>query len=594
MCPPPLGPVMEYAALVEVYERLAETDSTDRTAAIVAETLAAAEADLLSVLVRLLRGRPLDPWEEGDLGVSSSLTRRAIERATGVGADEIETRWRETGDLGDAAAWAVANRRQRTLVSEPLTVRAVHDRLRGLADLSGAGSQGRRVETVAGLVADADSPAAARYLVRTALGHLRLGVGDGALRDAIARAFLDGEADAGADAVERAHQLTTDYTVVARRARAAGRDGLAALDLEIGRPVESMLARPADGLAAGLVAVAGPDGGVVLEQKYDGARIQVHVRNGGDEVRLFTRRLVEVTDAFPDLVAAVRRRVDAECCLLDGEAVGYDPETGAPVPFQEFSRRIKREHDVAVLAREVPATVHAFDCLSLDGETLLDASLDERRARLAAVLDGGRAEDDPGRIEPASARRLTVAADEPAAVAESVLADARSVRADALDRGHEGLMMKNPAAAYEPGRRVGTMAKLKPTIDPLDLVVVGATYSEGRRRELLGRLHLACRDGDELRAVGRLSTGYTDAELEALTDRLEALVVARDGRTVELRPAVVLAVECEAVQASTEYDSGYALRFPRFLRVRDDLGPDDADGLDRIERLHEGAAGDDG
>ena len=583
---------MEYAALVEVYERLAATESTDRTAAIVAETLATAGDDLLAVLVRLLRGRPLDPWEEGDLGVSSALTRRAVERATGVGADEIEERWRETGDLGDAAAWAVANRRQRTLVSAALGVRGVHDRLRGLAELSGPGSRERRIETVAGLVSDAGSPDAARYLVRTALGHLRLGVGDGALRDAIARAFLDGEGDAGADAVERAHQLTTDYTVVARRARAAGRAGLA----DLGRPVESVRARPADGLAAGLVAVAGPDDGVVLEHKYDGVRIQIHVRDGGDEVRLFTRRLVEVTDAFPDLVAAVRRRVDAERCLLDGEAVGYDPETGAPVPFQEFSRRIRREHDVAALAREVPATVHAFDCLSLDGETLLDAPLDERRTRLAGVLGDGDGDDDdddgdgPGRLALATAHRLTVAADEPTDVAESALVDARSVRDEALDRGHEGLMLKNPAAAYEPGRRVGTMAKLKPTIDPLDLVVVGATYSEGRRSELLGRLRLACRDGDELREVGRLSTGYTDAELEALTDRLEKLIVARDGRTVELRPAVVLAVECEAVQLSTEHDSGYALRFPRFLGVREDLDPNDADGLDRIARLHDGDA----
>jgi DNA ligase-1 len=168
-------------------------------------------------------------------------------------------------------------------------------------------------------------------------------------------------------------------------------------------------------------------------------------------------------------------------------------------------------------------------------------------------------------------------------------APAESLYREALDRGHEGLMFKDPTAAYQPGRRVGRLLKLKPTMEPLDLVVTRAQYSEGRRRELLGRLFLGCYDpeGGELREVGRLSTGYTDEELRALTDRLEALVTARDGRMVELDAEVVLEIEYEEIQESPEYGSGYALRFPRFLGVREDLGPTDADTLDRVTSLYD-------
>ena len=165
---------------------------------------------------------------------------------------------------------------------------------------------------------------------------------------------------------------------------------------------------------------------------------------------------------------------------------------------------------------------------------------------------------------------------------------AEALYREALDAGHEGLMVKNPGAAYQPGRRVGRLLKLKPTMEALDLVVTRATYSEGRRSEWLGRLYLGCYDpsSDTFREVGRLSTGYTDDELAALTDQLEELVTARDGRDVDLRPAVVLEVEYEEIQESSEYDSGYALRFPRFVGVREDLDPTDADTAERVGELY--------
>ena len=570
---------MEYTLLVEVYDDLAATDSTTEKRDVLAAAFADA-GELLSRLVTLVRGRLSPAYDRTELGVSSSLTLDAVCRATGARESAVRDRWKETGDLGDAAAWAVANASQQTLVSSTLTVQRVHDTLRELATYEGSGSQDRKVDALAGLLADADANEA-RYVVRTALGHLRIGVGEGTIRDAIAHAFLDGS-EAAVAAVERAFQVTTDFRAVAATARDEGRAGLEALDVELFRPVQAMLAEKADSLPTA-VTDAASDGRAVCEYKYDGVRVQIHVE--GDDVRLFTRRLEDVTAQFPDVVRAVDRGVGADRAVLDGELVGYTPDTVAtdartPVAFQRLSQRIKRESDVESMARDVPVVVHLFDCLA-DDETLLASPLSDRIDRLDAAFDPVDPDPDAATagLERARSTRLTT----------GDLAPAETLYRDALDAGHEGLMVKNPDAAYQPGRRVGRLLKLKPTMEPLDLVVTRATYSEGRRSEWLGRLYLGCYapSSGGFREVGRLSTGYTDEELAALTDRLEALVTARDGRDVELRPEVVLEVEYEEIQESSAYDSGYALRFPRFLGVREDAAPTDADTLERVEALYD-------
>ena len=570
---------MEYTLLVEVYDDLAATDSTTEKRDVLAAAFADA-GELLSRLVTLVRGRLSPAYDRTELGVSSSLTLDAVCRATGARESAVRDRWKETGDLGDAAAWAVANASQQTLVSSTLTVQRVHDTLRELATYEGPGSQDRKVDALAGLLADADANEA-RYVVRTALGHLRIGVGEGTIRDAIAHAFLDGS-EAAVAAVERAFQVTTDFRAVAATARDEGRAGLEALDVELFRPVQAMLAEKADSLPTA-VTDAASDGRAVCEYKYDGVRVQIHV--DGDDVRLFTRRLEDVTAQFPDVVRAVDRGVGADRAVLDGELVGYTPDTVAtdartPVAFQRLSQRIKRESDVESMARDVPVVVHLFDCLA-DDETLLASPLSDRIDRLDAAFDPVDPDPDAATagLERARSTRVTT----------GDLAPAETLYRDALDAGHEGLMVKNPDAAYQPGRRVGRLLKLKPTMEPLDLVVTRATYSEGRRSEWLGRLYLGCYapSSGGFREVGRLSTGYTDEELAALTDRLEALVTARDGRDVELRPEVVLEVEYEEIQESSAYDSGYALRFPRFLGVREDAAPTDADTLERVEALYD-------
>ncbi len=558
---------MEYGTLVDRYEALEATDAETALINQIAAILETADAETLPLLVTLLQGRPFVAWDDRDLGVSSSLTRTAIAKATGHPEDQIESWWRETGDLGSAAARAVENRRQQSLFGQTLTVEAVQETLEEIATYTGSGSQDRKIDAIAGLLSDA-SPEAATYIVRTVLGHLRIGVGEGVMRDAIAEAFFD-ETDAAVDAVERAYQVTNDYRVVVETAKNEGIAGLQDLEIAVGRPIEVMLAEKAESIEAGVTDVAADPDAVLAEYKYDGVRAQIHV--DGEEVHVFTRRLSEVTAQFPDVVEAVADNVDTTEAILEGEIVGYDPETGDMVPFQRLSKRIKRKYDIEEAIESIPVTLYLFDAMFVE-QSLLEEPLTERLDILETIV-----QPDPPRIERAANRRTG----EPAELEAFYKA--------ALDAGQEGLMLKNASATYQPGSRVGYMVKVKPTLETLDLVVVRATYSEGRRSNQLGRLYLGCLNEStgEFEEIGRLSTGFTDEELTTLTERLQPHVLETSGRDVTLEPELVLEVEFEEVQHSPEYESGYALRFPRFVDFRDDLALEDVDSLDRVETMYE-------
>lgn len=559
---------MEYSALVSVYEDLAATTETLEKTSILADCFEASDDEHLPMLVKLVRGKLFANWKSDELGVSSSLAMDAIVKASGLDEGRIEDWWREQGDLGNAAASAIEAKTQQTLFSEPLTAREVHDTLQELAEYEGSGSQERRVDEIAGLLTAAD-PQEAKYVVRTVVGAMRLGVGEGLIRDAIAWAFLD-DSDESIRAVERAYEVTNDFPLVAMRAKSGDCEALEELDVEVFRPIKPMLSHNADGLAEAVTELGNEDGEVLVEVKYDGIRAKLH--RDGEEVRMFTRRLEDVTTQFPDVIEAVTAAVDAEQYIIEAEVVGYDPETGEAVPFQELSRRIKRKYDIDEMVQQIPVTVYVFDCLLLDGDSFLETPLRERLAALSAVF-----EPSPNDIE----RAAHVRTDSIDAV--------EAFYEDAISEGQEGIMVKNLSAPYQPGSRVGFQLKVKSTMEPLDLVVTRAKWSEGRKSDYLGRPYLACRDEDagRLREVGRMHTGFTDEQLEEFTDLVTPLIEAVDGREATLRPVVVLEVEYEEIQESPKYDSGYALRFPRLLGIRTDLDPEDADSFERVQRLFE-------
>jgi len=608
---------MEFAALAERAERVAANDGDIETTLAVADLLADAgadggeadeDADDLPVVVRFLLGRVFPAHDTRTLDVGPALCREAIARAAGqnVSAGDVEGRLAERGEIGAVAAEYDFGG-QRGLAAfgagrDALTVAELDAELRDLAAASGEGSESRKRDALFGLFTRCSQGESA-FLARLVLGEMRLGVGEGTVRDAVAEAFLvrdkepesaDAEAadeprlaapeDAVA-AVERALQVTNDYGRVAVRARDEGLAGLREESLRVGRPVQAMLAQA--GTATDAVDAFGE---VAVETKFDGARVQVHYDPGADGdsalgPQLYSRNMDDVTEALPEIVEYVAERVDVPA-ILDGEVVAVDEE-GNPLPFQEVLRRFRRKHDVDRMREAVSLRLHAFDCLHADGDDLLDRPLRDRHERLRRVL-------------PDAAADLTLA-DDPRAIEAAERA--------ALDAGHEGVMLKNPEAAYTPGDRGRDWLKRKPDVETLDAVVVGAEWGEGRRAELFGTFLLAVRAEDDARdardrdaadrdddlapagyaTVGKVATGITDEALADLTERLEPLVVDETGTTVAFDPELVVEVGYEEIQTSPTYSAGYALRFPRFVGVREDKGVDDADSLARVRRL----AGDD-
>ena len=557
-------------------------DFADRAAAVEAESadleVTSLVADLfvdsgsdLPVVARLLLGRVVPAWDSTTLDVGPSLCHEALARAAGpnVTADDVADRLAEAGEIG-AVAESLDLDGQRGLATfgaadpEPLTVAEVDARLRDLAAADGAGSHDHKVDVLFGLFNRADS-LSARYLARLVLSEMRVGVGEGIVRDAIAKAF-----DVPVAVVERALQVENDCGAVAIRARDEGTDGVNAAALVVGRPVSAMLAQAGTAVDA-LDAWAS----VAVETKFDGARVQVHHDPAGD-TRVFSRNLEDVTDALPEIVEFVAG-IDVPV-ILDGEALAVD-DAGDPLPFQEVLRRFRRKHDVARMRGEVTIEFRAFDCLHVDGTDLLDAPLLDRRERLTDVLS------------PVVDRRATDAARGAALSPFAVVDDADAIathEADALDAGHEGIMLKNPDSAYTPGKRGQNWLKRKPDVETLDLVVTGAEWGEGRRANHLGTFLLSARAEDGFATIGKVATGITDERLAELTDRLEPLIREQEGVEVDVEPRVVLEVGYEEIQASPTYGSGYALRFPRFVAVREDKTPNEADSLARVERLVDG------
>ncbi|MFC6614520.1 ATP-dependent DNA ligase LigA [Halopenitus salinus] len=585
---------MEFAAFADRAIEMEETPADLETVGLVADLLAGAGDDLETV-VRFLLGRVFPAHDTRTLEIGPALCREAIARAAGpnVDSDDVEDRLADIGEIGAVAAsyefggqrglgaFAGGSADGSTGPGEPLTIAEVDRRLRSVAAAEGGGSEDTKLDELFGLFNRSDPPEA-RILARLVLSQMRIGVGEGTVRDAIAEAFLveaapetddvDGSSETGdaetadesnpADVVERALQVTNDYGRVAALARDRGREGLREEGLEIGRPVQAMLAQA--GTAADAIAEWER---AAVETKFDGARVQIHYAPAaGIGPELYSRNMDDVTDALPEIRELIEARVDVPV-ILDGEVVAVDSD-GEPLAFQEVLRRFRRKHDVERMREEVELRLHAFDCLHADGEDLLDAPFRRRHDRLESML-------------PERSSSTSVVED-----AEAI----EAIEANALSEGHEGVMLKDPEAAYTPGDRGRRWLKRKPDVETLDLVVTGAEWGEGRRASTLGTFEVSVRAGEQngnstFEPVGKVATGLTDAELKSLSDRLNPHVRSEDGTDVEIHPAVVIEVGYEEIQESPTYGSGYALRFPRFLGVREDKDVPDADTLSRLERL---------
>jgi DNA ligase-1 len=422
---------------------------------------------------------------------------------------------------------------------------------------SGPGSTAVRRQELASLFARA-TPDEQRFLAMLAGGELRQGALAGIVTDAVAAA-----AGVEAAAVRRAAMLAGDLSAVAEAALTQGAAGLGAFHLQVGRPVQPMLAKSAPSLEAALRQVAP----AAVEWKLDGVRIQVH--RDGDDVAVFTRTLDPVGERMPEIVEAVRA-LPLRSVILDGEAIALRPD-GRPRPFQETASRAASRGDVAALRQAVPLTPFLFDALHLDGRDLLDLPAHERLAAIEPVLPAG-----------AWVPRLVT----------GDLAAAQAFLDDALARGHEGVVVKSQDAPYEAGRRGAGWLKVKP-VHTLDLVVLAAEWGHGRRQGWLSNLHLGARDPESNGWVmlGKTFKGLTDELLEWQTRRLLELESHRDASTVYVHPQLVVEIAFDGIQTSPRYPGGVALRFARVVRYREDKRADEADTIETVRMLHAARSG---
>ncbi|HDD36852.1 MAG TPA: ATP-dependent DNA ligase [Archaeoglobus veneficus] len=543
----------EFSKFCNVIEKIS---STLELTARIAEFIKKIDDDKdLYNAVLFLMGRIYPPWDERELGVGVGLIYESIRIATGLSKNKIEELVKETGDLGKACEIALKNKTQLTLFQEELTLQSLREVFDAISSLTGEGSQKRKIRMLADLYISA-SPLEARYLTRLILGEMRLGVGEGIIRDAIAKAWK-----VNVDIVERAYMITNDLGRVAVVAKNEGKEGLEKIKIEMHIPVKMMLAQVAESIDEAVREM----GNVAVEWKFDGSRIQAHW--DGERITIYSRRLENVTKALPEIVDEIKANVK-KGVILDGEVIAV--KNGKPMPFQNVLRRFRRKYEVSKMMEKIPLIVYFFDVLYYNAETI-DLPLKKRREILLSVIN--------------ESERIKIAKQ----VITNDTKEIERVYKEALDAGHEGAMLKNPSSLYIPGKRGKNWLKLKAVMETLDLIVVAGEWGEGKRSHLISSYELACIDPvtGKLQTVGKVATGFTDEDLEELTELFKPLIEYEEGKKIVFQPKYVFEVAYQEIQKSPKYESGFALRFPRFVRLRDDKDVDEADTIERVAKLYE-------
>jgi DNA ligase-1 len=534
-----------FLAAAEVCERLSRTPGRLDRSRLLADFLGSLAVEEVAPAVRLLLGLS----GRGETAVSGRTLWRVLDTLGGDG----DVAWQGAVDFGEAVERRLSALPAHAAVTPTLSIADVERRIRDLATPRGRGSRAGKEERLAALLREL-SPLEAKYVAKNLIREMRTGAAEGVMLDALALL-------AGGDrtAVARALQVEGDVAGVAERVLAGRGAPLAPAAIAYFRPLRPMLAQTAATAGEALARLGGRAG---VEEKLDGARVQVHRR--GDTCRLYSRRLQELTPSLPDVVTHVLERLAAPAAILEGEVLPVD-SAGRPLPFQELMRRFRRVKDVSRLVHDVPVELKLFDALQVGEVPLIDRPYAERWAALEGARGDVKTVD---RIVAASAE------------------EAERFLAGVLAAGYEGVMVKDLGAPYTPGIRGGAWLKVKRVVS-VDLVIVAADRGYGRRRGWLSNYHLAARDEEtgRLEPVGKTFKGLTDAEFADMTERLTRLARHEEGGTVFVEPEVVVEVLFSDLQRSPTYRAGLALRFARILRVRDDKTPAEADTLAHLRAL---------
>jgi len=548
-----------FKALAELCEKLEATTKRLLMIDLVAGFLKNLEPNEVEPAVSMILGRPFPKWSQQTLEVSWATLSDIIKRITGVDWSVFMEAFSKTGDIGSATRMVFEEskiKRQATLFQRTLTISEVRHSLGSIAETTGSGSREKKERLIEALLSLA-SPVEAKYLAKIFIGEMRTGFYEGLMEQAVSKAF-----QIPLNVVQTASMTLGDIAEVAAIAKTEGKENLSKIGFKVFRPIRLMLAQMANDVAEVLKEHGGR---TAFDHKLDGARVQIHKL--GDDVRIFSRRLTEVTESLPEIVEITRKNIRAREAILEGEVIAVD-RLGYPVPFQHLMRRFKRVHAIEDMAEKIPVKLYLFDVLYLNGESLTSVPYSQRRLVLA---------ENAGEI-PLTKQIVTDKRQE----AERFLREA-------IDAGHEGLMAKKVDSQYTPGIRGKRWLKLKPVLEPLDLAIVAAEYGYGRRHEWLSDYYLAARDAEtgEFFIVGKTFKGLTDAEIIEMTRRLKELTLKEEPRRVVVVPRIVVEVTYNEIQKSPKYKCGMALRFARINRIRDEKTPEEADTIQRVREIYE-------
>lgn len=549
---------MKYSELCTVYEELEKNPSRLKKIEILSAFLRKIKNQENKEIIYLLQGKTFPDYSEKEFGISEKLVIKALSKSSGISDKIIIEKWKKIGDLGLVAEIIVSQKKQGTLFSKNLTVEKILENLKKLPELVGKGTIEKKLSLISELLTSA-SPKEAKYTIRTLLSDLRVGVAEGTLRDAIVDACFNkeklekDELKKIKEAVQEAYNKSTDWQLVFNEA-CKSLESLEKTSLEPGKPIKVMLFLKEDTIEKGFERVGKP---CLIDFKYDGFRVLI---NKKDDIKIFTRRLDNVTSQFPDIVEFVKKYVKGNSFILDAEAVGYDPKTKTYQPFQAISQRIKRKYHIEKLVKELPIEINIFDIIYYNGKSLLKEPFKERRKILEKIIKN---------------TKFKIRTSE-AIITDSVK-EAEKFYKLALKSGEEGIMMKNLEAPYKPGARVGYGIKIKPEENEFDLVIIKAEYGTGKRAGWLTSYTLGCRNltDNKILEIGKVSTGLKEKvelglSFKELTKKLKPLITKESGREAQIKPKLIVTVVYQNIQSSPTYNSGFALRFPRITRLRPD------------------------
>jgi len=576
---------LDFKPVIETFEQMEQTSSRLALTDYLVHLLKKTPPEIIDKVTYLIQGKLYPDYEGIELGIAEKMVIRAIANSSGRNTSEIESVYQKTGDLGDAAREVMKSKSQSTLFSEPMTVERVYSTFDKIARTIGAGSQETKLRLISSLLNDATAEEG-RYIIKFAMGQLRLGIADYTVLDALAIAFTGDKANR--QMLENAYNVSSDLGTVARLLATKGLEAVKSIKITLFKPIRPMLA---ERIRTAEEALERMDGRGAVEYKLDGERVQLH--KGGDKVELFSRRLEKITSHYPDVTRAVKS-IKSDV-ILEGEVVAINSETEEYLPFQELMHR-RRKYGVEEAMENYPVVVNFFDVLYVDGKSKTDLPYLERRKILKKIIDGVKDNKSVRLMEQTIASKPE---------------EIDRFMAAAIENGCEGVMIKHLASTYRAGAREYAWVKLKreyrrDLVDTLDLVIVGALHGRGRRTGRYGALLLAAYDpkAEMFQSVTKVGTGFTDMHLEQFYSELEQHKVNHRHARVEtgmqmdvwFEPKMVIEVIASEITLSPSHTAGLnsvrpgyglALRFPKFTgKIRDDKKPEDATSVEEIVAMY--------